>query len=348
MPPGCGQLQLKSNSRTRKKTLAWMHGGGVLVFEFDPFSLAKFSTANFFNENTKRLINEGLFQNLRYPQQRGDDHHHGTASSELDMPVGMCLTEFHLALFYKSQVRIMCLLNEELVLSQKLDAKTVGGVTLGVWYDASNGDFGSYTSKTIIKYVANRESRKIWKIFLAKNEFELAKQYCKDNPANLNLVLTKQAESYFAAKKYIDSAIFYAQTQNSFEEICLKYLELADFTALRTFLMHKLEYFDVDREITQTTVIIAYIIEIFLNQLSDLDHERAFDQYERLHKEFYKFLASDKVRVCLRESKEAVYKIFASHGNIGDMVYFAEIMKDYGQIIVHYIQEENYRKALVK
>jgi hypothetical protein len=31
---------------------------------------------------------------------------------------------------------------------------------------------------------------------------------------------------------------------------------------------------------------------------------------------------------------------------MGDLVYFAEVMKDYTQIIVHYIQEENYRKAL--
>jgi len=48
----------------------------------------------------------------------------------------------------------------------------------------------------------------------------------------------------------------------------------------------------------------------------------------------------------LKESKEAVYKIFSSHGNIGDLVYFAEVMKDYPQIIMHYLQEENYRKAL--
>lgn len=29
-----------------------------------------------------------------------------------------------------------------------------------------------------------------------------------------------------------------------------------------------------------------------------------------------------------------------------DLVYFAEVMKDYPQIITHYLQEENYRKAL--
>lgn len=38
--------------------------------------------------------------------------------------------------------------------------------------------------------------------------------------------------------------MYYAQTQNSFEEICLKYLELGDMTALRTFLTYKLNELD--------------------------------------------------------------------------------------------------------
>ena len=57
--------------------------------------------------------------------------------------------------------------------------KSIGGKTVGVWFDPLYGDFGSYTNQTIIKYVANKESRKIWKIYLSKNEFDLAKQYCK-------------------------------------------------------------------------------------------------------------------------------------------------------------------------
>lgn len=100
------------------------------------------------------------------------------------------------------------------------------------------------------------------------------------------------------------------------------------------------------KEITQTTVIIAYIIEIFLSQLSDLTHEKSFDDYYALHNEFQRFLDSQKIKQCLRESKDAIYKIFESHGNVSDMIYFAEAMKDYAHIIAHYIQEENYQKAL--
>ena len=46
------------------------------------------------------------------------------------------------------------------------------------------------------------------------------------------------------------------------------------------------------------------------------------------------------------ESKEAIYEIFSAHGNMDDLVYFAELMKDYEKIINYYIHEENYCKAL--
>jgi hypothetical protein len=93
-------------------------------------------------------------------------------------------------------------------------------------------------------------------------------------------------------------------------------------------------------------VVISYIIEIFLNQLSDLIQEKLYDDYDSLHRQFHAFLSSVKVKTCLIESKESIYKIFSSHGNTSDLVYFAQVMKDYPQIIAHYLQEENYRKAL--
>ena len=96
-----------------------------------------------------------------------------------DYPSGICLTEFHLAIFYKKQCKIICLLNKELVLNHKLDSSSIGGRVLGVWFDSINGDFGCYTNQMIIKYVPYKESRKIWKIYLTKNEFELAKEFCK-------------------------------------------------------------------------------------------------------------------------------------------------------------------------
>ena len=51
------------------------------------------------------------------------------------------------------------------------------------------------------------------------------------------------------------------------------------------------------KEITQTTVVIAYIIIIYLNQLADFMQDKLDDEHEFLHKEFYEFLNNTKVKV---------------------------------------------------
>lgn len=58
---------------------------------------------------------------------------------------------------------------------------------MGVWFDSFYSDFGTYTNQTIIKYIPNKESRKIWKIYLSKNEFDSAKLYCKVSTYAYNL-----------------------------------------------------------------------------------------------------------------------------------------------------------------
>jgi hypothetical protein len=40
-------------------------------------------------------------------------------------------------------------------------------------------------------------------VYVEKGEFELAKQYCKDNPVHMDQVLVKQAEVYFNNKEYV-------------------------------------------------------------------------------------------------------------------------------------------------
>jgi hypothetical protein len=87
-------------------------------------------------------------------------------------------------------------------------------------------------------------------------------------------------------------------------------------------------------------MVIANIIEIFLNQMAYLSHERLFDEWTTHCAEFQNLLDHTMVKICLKESKETVYKIFASHGNMEDLVYFAVVMCDYPQIIVDYLQEK--------
>jgi hypothetical protein len=86
---GYSQLQIRNNTRNKKKTLAWMtgksnfflflktmscletlvvvffQGGGSFVAEFDSTILAKFSVKNFEHESVKRILNENNHEIIR-------------------------------------------------------------------------------------------------------------------------------------------------------------------------------------------------------------------------------------------------------------------------------------------
>ncbi len=53
----------------------------------------------------------------------------------------------------------------------------------------------------------------------------------------------------------------------------------------------------VVKELTQITVIVAWLIEIYLNQLNELNEQKNYDDYHIMHREFYKFLDNNKIKV---------------------------------------------------
>ena len=59
----------------------------------------------------------------------------------------------------------------------------------------------AFSESNIFQYNIHKESRDAWKLYLSRQEFELVKVYCKQNPVQLDLVLRKQAEFLFDGKQ---------------------------------------------------------------------------------------------------------------------------------------------------
>ena len=63
---GYSQLQIRNQPKSKKKTLAWMTGGGILTYELDLTSLSKFSASSNQSDNTRRLISESNQDIIRF------------------------------------------------------------------------------------------------------------------------------------------------------------------------------------------------------------------------------------------------------------------------------------------
>nr|XP_022303010.1 vacuolar protein sorting-associated protein 18 homolog [Crassostrea virginica] len=306
------------------KSFAWMTGPGVYHGEIDVSGSAGPQSVTL---NTK-LIRSISRDGEEKPQN----------------PLSMVMTEFHVLLLFPDRLKVMCVLNEQLIYEDIFPDRF--GRLLGLCSDPVKGTIWAFTGQSIFKYKVTRNPD-VWQMYLDKNEFELAKDYCRDNAAQLDRVLTKQAEYLFEKGQYQESAMMYAQTQNSFEEIALKFIKLDGKDALKSFIQKKLSSLRTQDK-TQITMLVTWLIEIFLNQLGEMKEQGQdeSEEYRKVQEEFRMFLAQPKNKECVSNNRGVVYDLIASHGDVEDMVFFAVLMQDFEKVISHHIQHDNYTGAL--
>lgn len=260
-------------------------------------------------------------------------------------PLAFVITEFHALLLFADHVKGISLLNHEIIFEDFYN-ETFGKL-VNITKDPVKGTIWAFTERAVYRYRVAREERNVWQIYVEKGEFELAKQYCRENPAYLDQVLVKEAEMYFSKKQYDKSANRYAETQSSFEEIALKFLQVWEIDALNIFLKKKLERLK-PQDKTQITMIVMWVLELFLNQLGSLrdEGEEKTTLYTNLQKELDNFLGQPQVMDCVKNNRSKIYDLMASHGDKHNLIKLTIMNKDYERVIRYHIHESNYLAAL--
>lgn len=260
-------------------------------------------------------------------------------------PISFILTQFHALLMYADHIKGVSLLNHEVVFEDVLNEPI--GKLINITKDPLKGTVWAFTEKSVFKYKVTKEDRNVWQIYIEKGKFDLAKKYCGNNPAFMDQVLVRQAEMFFENKQYDESAVHYAQTQSSFEEISLKFLKVRQMQALKLFLKKKLDLLR-PQDKTQITMIVIWVLELFLNQLGELRDKKLENSldYIELQKEFDSFLKEKMVMECVKLNSEKVYSLIASHGDKANLVKLTSVNRDFEKVIRHHLYKGDYREAL--
>ncbi|XP_015595540.1 vacuolar protein sorting-associated protein 18 homolog isoform X2 [Cephus cinctus] len=272
----------------------------------------------------------------------------GSGTSETGLaPLSFILTEFHALLLYADHVKGISLLNQDLIFEDIYN--DAFGKLVNITKDPMTGSIWAYSERTVFKYKVIKEDRNVWQVYVDRGEFELAKQYCKDNPAHVDQVLVKQAEMLFKNNDYQKSAMIYADTHSSFEEIALKFLQESQIEALQVFLKKKLEGLK-PQDKTQITMIVVWVVELFMNQMGALRGDQTSHlhnpKYTELQKQFDSFLAIPKVEECIRKNRSTIYDLMASHGDKDNLIRLTIMHRNYEEVIRQHLYKTNYMEAL--
>uniref|UniRef100_A0A672JBG5 Vacuolar protein sorting-associated protein 18 homolog n=1 Tax=Salarias fasciatus TaxID=181472 RepID=A0A672JBG5_SALFA len=307
-----------SKLRNSPKAFAWMMGNGVLYGQLD------------------YVRPDSLLSDVQVWEYTPD------VDLSLNKPISIVLTQFHFLLLLHDRVKAICTLNGQVVYEDVFPDKF--GTLKRMIKDPAGGLVWIYTEKAVFRYHIQRESRDVWQMYMSMNKFDLAKEYCRDRPECMDMVLAKEAEHCFQNKRYLEVPSATALTQNYFEEIALKFIEAKQEEALKEFLLKKLNNLK-QSERTQITLLVTWLTELYLNRLGQLESDGNSVIFQETRDEFRQFMSSSKNKECLFNNRSTIYDLLASHGNVEDMVYFSVVMQDYERVISHYCQHDDYSAA---
>ncbi len=274
--------------------------------------------------------------------------------AQQDSPLGFILTEFHIVIAFSSHVRGICLLNDQIVFDDDLDM-----IIKGINRDPVSGTIYVYSDYVIHKYNLDHEDKHIWKIYLDKSDYILALRYCYNEETKLDQVYTKQASDLFEQQRYIESAEHYSKTKGDFEAVALKFLLINETDALLLYLRKRLEVVR-SSEKTQLTMIIVWIVEIYLNKmgakanapkqtaaLTNEDIEAVSDALDdQTSSDLLALMAIPKVNDCINQNRNTFYSLLASHGDKTNLIKFANVLNDFDRVIRYHLQDNEFEPVL--
>ncbi|KAJ0027124.1 hypothetical protein NQD34_018124 [Periophthalmus magnuspinnatus] len=308
-----------SKLRSTPKAFAWMMGNGVLYGQLDS------------------VRPDSLLSDVQVWEYTPD------IDLSFNKPISIVLTQFHFLLLLPDRIKAVCTLNGQVVYEDVFPEKF--GALKRMIKDPVGGLVWIYTERAVFRYHIQKESRDVWQMYMGMKKFDLAKEFCRDRPECMDMVLAKEAEHWFQNKRYLESAKCYAMTQSYFEEIALKFIEAKQEDALKEFLLKKLNNLK-QNERTQMTLLVTWLAELYLNRVGQLESDCNTVVFKETRDDFRKFLNNPKYKDCLFNNRGTIYDLLASHGNVDDMVYFSVVMQDYERVISHYCQHDDFAAAL--
>lgn len=264
--------------------------------------------------------------------------------------ISLLVTKYHIfILTNENELLVYEQLSHQLVQSHQLNQ--FGENFIGLESDEEVGTYWAYSNSKIFEIVTDNETAGIWKLYLDMNRFDEALSIL-DSQRDFNkcqMILSKKAGFLFSKQRYMEAAKIYGKTNDEFEEISLKLMDLDDKSILRNYLLVKLE--NLPKHYSGQSIILStWVVELFVEELNLLEKQLVFKssdastqkKVESLSIEFHKFCKLHTNSL----DRDTIYEILKSHNRVNDLLNYANEIKDYQFVLKNCIQCEKWEEAL--
>lgn len=338
---GGGELHVFRNLRQRPQHLAWAAAPGIFhgKVDLDDDTL----------EDAQTTYHTFLKGNALFDY----DASAGTAGAgsatanggggDRERPISVEMTEYHFVLLFPRRVVVVNRINERVVHEEHLEGNFKGRA-LGLMRDETAQIVYLYSTEALYSFEVRNEAQDIWNVYLDKGKYSLALEHCRTVDQR-NHVYAMQAKRHMAREEYQEAARVYARVcgQPSFEEICLKFIEIDQFGGLQVFLQERLKKM-TSAERTQATMLSTWLTEIYLSAINEAyirsgrqseAHAAALAHFRSFLKTFSKHL-----------DETTTSWLLSSYGHIEELIHYASMIEDHETVVQNLIQRDRAEEAI--
>ncbi len=299
--------------RGRATCFAWMCGVGLLYGKYpetsrDNLYVQQLTTISFEAKNNERLI-------------------------------GIAMTNHHVYFLTNDSLQIVSKFTQRPVHTIVFETRA-GYYMQGITFDPETHSLFAWSNRFIYQILVDNEDRDVWKYYIEQKKYEEAVQFCEQSGSPyIRKVKGVYADELYRQARMLNAAIAYVDSDRSFEEIALKFINYPE--ALQIYLENMLVVQKPDQK-AQKTLLCTWLVEILIHKINSLYMSEDENAYNLAKAELRKFLENRK------EDLDAVttYTLLQSHGRIDDWVYFAELKNNYEIVVLHHINQQQFKKAL--
>ncbi|CCD26014.2 tethering complex subunit PEP3 NDAI_0G02390 [Naumovozyma dairenensis CBS 421] len=288
------------------------------------------------------------------------------------------MTKFHIIIIRGFTITIINQLDNSIVFEESIwdNKDTSSGKLLGLAADYSQSlpTFWCFSNTNIYEIILNKESNAIWKLLCDQKKFDVALSL-KDslNQFQIDSILLYKGEHLLLTAHdgmdenlYAEAARCFGLTSSSsITSLALKFFQLKDnFTNnddsngneisstknLQIFLTTKLNH--INNKV-QGILISSWIIWLFMKELNHIEEKisqsKIQDDITNLNET--KFKTSKELQTFLSKNlhhldKETIYQIISNQNRKNELLYFANLIEDYHDVLDYWITQENWYESL--
>ncbi len=250
-------------------------------------------------------------------------------------------TNNHIFLLFKDCLSVISKLTSNIIHTQYFT--TNYEQMLYVEFAKDNGIILLNSSYGLFQISLKDENSDIWKDYLEIGEYSKAQNFCGSDELKRKINRIDAEYEFEEKKDGFNAANKFANSDEKFEIVCLKYLMRNDIDGLNLFLqvyketnLHKQgnkENQGKKEDLLQLNLLCTWLVEIFINQSPP--NKPNLDDFRILVRENRHYLDSG-----------LIYQLLQNYGRMAEYIEYASLMNDYDKVISYYINQGKIDEAL--